>query len=412
MKNNLILFLILCSALFFFVACPDDNQDSGDAGDSGDSGDAGDSGNNIVYVSTTDGSDESNCGNANTPCKTIQYTIDSSPVPSDVRISAGDYNETITLKQGVSLYGAYNPSDWNDRDNKDRTNPDYATNINAELPGAIYGGGSIDSTTIIDGFNIYGGYDTIDHNSYGIYLYEIASPTITNNTINGGSGENNSYGITTLGSANPKIMKNLINGGSGAYTCFGIRVSDGTTPEIINNLIDGGTGPDITYGLHINNSSPYLYNNTISGGNSGNKSYAVYLFGFGSPSPTIDNNIIFTQGGTDRYGIYEYTVNNNPTSLRNNDIFGCTTALYHNYSGSPSDITNISDVNNLTDIDNVKNNISVAPDFVSATDWHLQSSSPGAVKQGGIDLSSVGYNDDYDDVPRTVNWSIGAFEQD
>ena len=46
----------------------------------------------------------------------------------------------------------------------------------------------------------------------------------------------------------------------------------------------------------------------------------------------------------------------------------------------------------------------------TTTDWHLTSSTPAAVTQGGETLSGTDLGVDRDGIARTVPWSIGAYQ--
>jgi hypothetical protein len=69
-------------------------------------------------------------------------------------------------------------------------------------------------------------------------------------------------------------------------------------------------------------------------------------------------------------------------------------------------------MNQLTDMQ-VGDNINVDLGFGTQADadWHLNASSPAAVKFGGLDLS-VDFSTDKDGIQRTAPWSIGAYEKD
>jgi hypothetical protein len=194
---------------------------------------------------------------------------------------------------------------------------------------------------------------------------------------------------------------------------------NGSSPFIYNNIIRAGNGYwSIGLQNYSTGSNPKIYNNVITGG-TGNRARAVEMK-FGS-APEIINNIIFTEGGTNRYGIYEYTLDGDPAVVENNDIFNCPTALYYDEGddseydegNNGTNITDIASVNTLTDI-TVSANISTDPQFenMSGNDYHLTADSPASVTEGGQDLSSEGISEDMDENPRTVPWSMGAYEYD
>lgn len=360
-----------------------------------------------LYVSSADGVDEPSAGSEEQPFLTIQYAIENASPPVSILVAAGSYEEAVVLREGVSLYGAFNASDWNDRRVLDRDSSTYASTIEALVNIAITAGMGVTSDTIVEGFVILGGYDHHDHHSYGLYLYDGASPTIRHNSIDGGTGDTYGNAIGLFGSS-AQIIGNTITGGD-AEIVYGIRSGNESTPLIASNVIIGETAADISYGILLNNSSPRIMNNTIDGGSGVNEAYGI--FHFGSCSPVIENNIIFTSGGARRVGISEFAPFSSPESLRNNDIFDCPDALYRDYDALPHELNDIEAVNELADIESA-DNISIVPEFVADHDVHLQPSSPEAVREGGLDLVAEGFDIDVDGQARTAPWSIGADELD
>ena len=445
----------------------------------------------IVYVRDSNGSD-TNLGTATLPKKTIQAAIDladSLYTTAEVHVAEGTYNVSyqagthVVIKEGISLYGGYSSTNWNTRDPNIYTTTIQDTSTSGGIPNypnrAIQAVGT--SATIIDGFTINGGggnyssafYNngspTIQNNSvnggsgssesYGIFA--LGSATIENNTINGGSGGNNSYGIFALGS--PTIKNNTINGGSagsgssfgiyngnssstpssatienntinggspGSGSSFGIYISY-SSPTIRNNIIYGGTGNNNSFGIG-NSGSPTIHNNTINGGTGNNNSYGIYHED--TVSPAIENNIVFTSGGSNRYCIYESGSTSDPLSVRNNDLFDCPTAIYFDKDGNCPGGTNctLAEMESLTDM-TVSGNASDTPTFVSKNgpdgnintmednDWHLVS--PLSVTEGGLNgahsAENWGFTTDKDVNPRsplddssTTEWSMGAYEKD
>jgi hypothetical protein len=428
----------------------------------------------IVYVRASDG-DDANPGTRNLPKATIQAAIDIAAElleVAEVHVAEGSYvvsfqeNTHVKMKKGVSLYGGYSSADWDARDSEQYPTIIRDTSVSGEGGNrAVDCGDSLTSATIIDGLTIQGGAGpisvaincrssspTIQNNvlnggngthSIGIFLSD-ASPIIKGNTIDAGDG-NTSDGILNNNSAptiqnnvirggtksfssgiyntrsEPLIINNVIDGGSGSVV-VGIHNTDVSTAIIRNNTIYGGTaniGVLWTYGIIVENSSATIQSNTIDGGFaepiSGGISYGIQIF---DAVPTIENNIIFTSNGNERYGVFEFGGTANPISLKNNDIFNCPTALY--VQNTTTNITNISGVNALIF---ANGNISQDPSFVNIdgpdnnkatmddNDWHLSITSPITVTQGGLPLSTI-FTTDRDGNTRTVPWSIGAYEKD
>ena len=358
----------------------------------------------LVYVHPS-GTNAAGGGAIDKPYRSIQYAVDHAGTNASVLVASGLYPESVIMRPGVSIYGGFRADSWQDRNNRAWENPAYRTRVEASLGIGFTAGKNVGAGVVLDGFAIQGGFSPDDHHSYGVYLYDGASLTISNNLIEGGTGDTYGNGIGIFGSA-AVIDGNLIKGGK-APIVYGIRSANASTPLIINNTILAEEAQDISYGILLNASSPRIMNNTINGGSGADEAYGI--FHFGACNPKIENNLIFTTGGTARYGIFEMALNSSPASLRNNDLFDCPTALYRNFETAQHNLTDVANVNALP---GAAGNVSVDPAFVSDTDWHLQASSPAEVRQGGLDLSTEGYAHDQDDQPRTAPWSIGAFEAD
>ena len=67
-----------------------------------------------VFVSISTGADTNTCTVKTAPCKTIGKGIEVAKAQGRlyVLIAAGTYPETFTVQEGISLYGAYSPTDW------------------------------------------------------------------------------------------------------------------------------------------------------------------------------------------------------------------------------------------------------------------------------------------------------------
>jgi hypothetical protein len=287
------------------------------------------------------------------------------------------------------------------------------------------------------------------------------SPSIINNTISGGRAQNNSWGIksrsedpitisnnkiigrtliskfvatntygieiTALNTGGSSISNNQINGGGGLEKTVGISIDASSVAVIESNTIEAGANAafdSLGYGIYTKNGTPVIRNNTII--MSGADAYGIYNISVGN----IYNNTIVKGGSDNSWGIYtgaqsadiqnnivsltagiciaEADVFSNPSSLKNNDLYGCV-ILYRNQN-PPGDLINIDDINNLDDID-ATDNISVPPVLDIAQDYHLTAESPIEVTQGGMDLSSV-FDTDKAGATRTPPWSIGAYEYD
>ena len=151
--------------------------------------------------------------------------------------------------------------------------------------------------------------------------------------------------------------------------------------------------------------------------------YAVAV-GYLAGPVVLENNILFTAGGSYRVCIYEMQGNENPAAVMNNDLVECPSALYADFIGGSGGncpfnssfncLVDAAAVNALTDMTiGSSGNVSVDPLFADPgePDYHLSTNSPVEVRQGGLDLSAD-FIDDFDGALRTVPWSMGAYEQD
>ncbi|MDH5716477.1 MAG: hypothetical protein OEZ22_02440 [Spirochaetia bacterium] len=287
---------------------------------------------------------------------------------------------------------------------------------------AVYNSGNaskIQNNTITLGTGTMG--DAAGSKSYGIFTNQ--SAIITGNLIDPGSNELATYGIYNINSAST-IMQNTIKGGTSTMT-YGIY-NDNSRPGIVNNYISGGSGSGTnTYGIYntgADSSSFVVYNNTIHTG-SGNSDGIN-----GLNDLKIINNIIFANwwDGTD-YCLREANATDDPSLVQNNNFFGCN-KVYRDWDAgcttnedgdSLNSTCTLNEMEALTDI-TVSGNISEDPIFVDhfGGDWRLNSTSPVAVTEGGLDGLAVSwlFTSDAAGTVRTgdgtTGWSMGAHEID
>lgn len=250
-----------------------------------------------------------------------------------------------------------------------------------------------DTAIIADGYDVLN--NTISSNvpnATGIWFNGSLGgyQRIANNTIDltaGGIGMQT--GLPGVLTVEANVIR--ISGGDGT----GMSVVSRGTQTFRNNVVQlSGTGTLV--GLIDNISGTSVWNNTIIGVGGGSYEGIRAVAAGGS----YVNNIITLAAGV---CVHEYAVTSDPAQVENNDLFGCG-VLYQD-EGS-NDLTTISSVNTI-DI-TVAGNISVDP-AVNATDASLTASSPTAVTQGGVDLSTD-FTTDFMSNTRTVPWSMGAYE--
>ena len=334
---------------------------------------------------------------------------------SGVRVAEGTYLEQVAIIEGISLLGG-----WSD----DFTNRDYVnqvTTIVAPLDRAIDIRSGVTSSTTISGFTINGRSNSIA-STYGVFI-SYAAITIENNIINGGGEGGGVNGSTAIRMDNSKpsiIRNNKIHGGSGNYST-GIYLH-AQTGDIYNNVFIGGTtSTSQSKCIHkaLTSAPAYIRNNTFDLGHA-SVNYGIFSFD-GNPDHLIIQNNIFFSTDTNGFAITNYS---NPASvpyiLENNNFFNIPNAIYYDQISS-SMHTTITDMENLLQSygKNASNNISVDVfgNFAGTSNFHLNASTPTAVKEGGIDGNSIwGFNTDKDGKSRTgdkgTGWTMGAYEVD
>ena len=139
----------------------------------------------------------------------------------------------------------------------------------------------------------------------------------------------------------------------------------------------------------------------------------------------MDNNIIFTTAGLYRIGILADS-GSDPAALRNNNIFGCPTALYSRETTVQTDYTSVAGFEAALGAA-ASGNVSRSGIFIDqSSDLHLAAAADVDVRQGGLDGSALGwsFSTDMDGNNRTNStaggpsntdaggWSMGAYEKD
>jgi hypothetical protein len=171
----------------------------------------------VIHVSPS-GTNSSNCGSENNPCQTINFGI-SRAVNSgytNVRISTGNFVETVVLSNGISLWGGFN-AQWQ------RTG----------------------QTTIYGGLGSNGHY-------YTMLASNITSPTVISDMeIVGpsasGAGKS-SYAVHIANSTGLKFQRVIFRGGNGAD---GSNGSNGTNASIAGvNGTPGENGLESNFGCN------------------------------------------------------------------------------------------------------------------------------------------------------------------
>jgi hypothetical protein len=280
-----------------------------------------------VFVRASDGSDTTGTGLQGAPYATIGHAISQAVSGQEVRVAEGLYDEFVTLKKGVSLYGGYSGSDWSVRD---ASRSSYVTTIRYTSGGTtVLADGFDDSVeTRVDGFVIQSadpGNEATGHQQ--AVRVVSASPIFSNNTIEvhatgsyfvrGVNIYDNKYsdGIT----AKPVFRDNIVRGDTdGDVTRASLAFDIGGNaygPVVIeNNTIDAGAADGTTYGIRRYEgsttvpSSLVVRNNTFDGGDastsSADGSYGIHAYD--AEDELIIENNTFVTGSTGYYqhGLY------------------------------------------------------------------------------------------------------------
>jgi len=366
----------------------------------------------LYFVNAAAADNSGSALSPSTAVQSIQTAISIAAMPATIVVSEGMYtfdssvSGSITLVEGVSVFGAYN-ANYSDR------NPAiYVSTLSdiasINLNSVIYANSAdITNATVVDGFTIIGTpnsensyavrledgasptiqnsviYAGDSNHSYGVYIWD-AAPLIINNNIDGGTGYNgygiyisfhsspqiigntvyggnvilNARGIYNGGFSTATIQGNSISGGGGSSHSEGVR-NEGSTPDIYNNIIDGGNGINWSAGIYnVHVSSPVIRNNTINGGSSSGEAFGIVTRD--GAAPVLQNNIIFTRIGANSFCVYEneFSINSTVDTMQNNNLFACNTAYRDaeggcagNADGDDDPTTcNLTETNSLLDI--------------------------------------------------------------
>ncbi|MBI2388712.1 MAG: hypothetical protein HYV09_03760 [Deltaproteobacteria bacterium] len=260
-----------------------------------------DNGCGCVHVAPT-GVDGTTCGSAATPCRSIQYASNkagTSTWPKQVCVggnvgcntaaSTATYNEAVTMKDGVSVLGSYNPATTGFS-----RHANCVTRIAAQDHNGVVFPATVTSATTLDGFVIDGRNDPTN-----------AAVTITGSTgaildgcvVNGAGGTSSVGVLVTAASgtkATPRIQNSAITGGSGSASAIGIRVV-GSSPVISRNCDTyDSQGRCQNWGCY---GTQRFVRGRINGntGATGSVTYAIRLES--SPSTTIDTSAVCSSSG-------------------------------------------------------------------------------------------------------------------
>jgi len=238
---------------------------------------------------------------------------------SDVYVARGSYFEKVTMADGVSVYGGFNPSrNW------EHDPAAWPTYLNAVEDTALEIPATVTNLVYVEGLHIRGIPNLPSWFTLGVDCLSSAA-IIRRNRIHGGGGEN-CVGFAKCGaggiriqSAAPFIINNTISGGTSPTNNHATWSLDyhettrpGVWPFIIHNYIDGGGLPDETSSL-------------TTGVRTGTDSRGILVNNIIDPGLGTVEGIL---GVNKRYGIYEG--NGSPSNVGYCPTRECNPVLFHN----------------------------------------------------------------------------------
>lgn len=288
----------------------------------------------VTYYVSRNSTSSISDGKRETPFRSIQTAIEYAFIngtPATVYVALGTYNEAVILRNGVSIYGGYNANFTS------RSSTTYTSTITTPTSTAVYADSTVSANTTVDGFTVYIG--TLNGVNHAIYLNG-ASPTISGNDIRGGMATcTYTYGVACTSGCNASITNNTIQGGSGSSQSTGVYI-EASSPTVILNTVNGGTSTTFSRAMDIaSGSNPLITRNNLHGGYATGISYGINTVG----APTITNNII--HGGS---GPSSRAITNNGSPVITNNVLhagsgynASASVIYSNSSSFPTVTNNL-----------------------------------------------------------------------
>jgi hypothetical protein len=312
-------------------------------------------------------------GTKSDPFGSIQTGIDTASSGYEVRVSAGTYNENVTLTSNVSLKGGYAVG-FGSRDdpavnlglgaNTTQIQDPRTTGgaLDDPIAAVLATGTGVTNAAVVEGFYLLGKggatsraaalacktgaaptvrYNTLDATTAafaprGLFT-SASSPIVSNCTIYGETGvrivsgssptitfcdipgvASGSKGIQ-IDSSTPTISNCSVAAGGGGANTRGVTLSS-SNAVLVNTTIDGGSGGTTAYAFQVGDSSPKIINCTVIA-DSTTTAYGIAVSGVTS-AITVQNSIITCTGAGTLRGINTITAGAIPTALDNNNFIG------------------------------------------------------------------------------------------
>ncbi len=399
-----------------------------------------------IFVSTAgdDAYAGSDAGSREHPFASLEAALAAATAGRNVLVAAGDYaTPGFALKEGVSIYGGFDPAMWarNLATFRTKITDSSLTGGSASAPKAtVTGDLTITAATVLDGLELYASPASGMVSTVALDL-KGADPVVRDCVLAGGFGTLESYGcILEPGATGPEMRRVAFRGGT-APTTTGFKVGGSGVAKVYACLVDPGSGATQRTGIIIQNSTQVLVYNCVILPGSGPTALAVGIdFAKGTATHAscntilmtsdavevdgarfsggqavmCDNVIVLPSAGT-KYGVFESTNPSYPTQFRNNDLFGTATA-YRDNKGAVWTVAELND--NLAGADD---NMELDPAldangaFTAATPTEIRSGGVNGVAElwPAFQTNASGQPVDFLCRPRpaTGNWSIGAYQE-
>lgn len=241
----------------------------------------------------------------------IQDAVDAASSGDEVWVAEGAYNATVTMKEGVSLYGGFAGSETAREQRNTATNPSILDGTDLRSGLVLIPAGAT-AATVLDGFtlrnaysasNVFrgggvtcmGGSPVISNNRFwsnyaqqggGVYCSGAGSPRIVSNVFEANVSINGAA-VCALSGATPIIEKNEIRGNnplSSQYTQYSVVFLNAASAQVLDNAFtrNGSTV------LYATASSPMIAGNSFRNNLAPGVGVAVTLL---SGSPIITRNV-------------------------------------------------------------------------------------------------------------------------